>query len=81
MTVQRLIELRGIPTVLITVDPEQSRQANPPRALHPAPFEPGRSLGEPDPQLQKRILIDALELLTTATTPGLIERRDYSPPG
>ena len=79
MTAQRLIELRGIATVLITVDPEQSRQANPPRALHPAPYLPGRSLGEPDAELQRRILFDALGLLVSPGPPGTVDRRDYSP--
>jgi hypothetical protein len=78
VTVQRLIELRGIPTVLITVDPEQSAQANPPRALHPRPFVPGHSLGRPnDPALQKRILADALALVRDSREPGKIVSRDY----
>ena len=79
MTVQRLIELRGISTVLITVDPEQSAQANPPRGLHPQPFVPGHSLGKPnDPALQKRILNDALALVRDAKEPGRIVSRDYA---
>ena len=78
MTVQRLIELRGIPTVLITVDPEQSAQANPPRALHPRPFVPGHSLGRPnDAALQARILTDALALIRDAREPGKIITTDY----
>jgi hypothetical protein len=78
VTVQRLIEVRGIPTVLITVDPEQSAQANPPRGLHPRPFVPGRSLGRPnDGPLQKRILTDALALVREAREPGKIVSNDY----
>jgi hypothetical protein len=78
VTVQRLIELRGIATVLITVDPEQSAQANPPRALHPTPFVAGHSLGKPnEPALQKRILADALALVRDAKEPGRIVSRDY----
>jgi len=78
VTVQRLIELRGIPTVLITVDPEQSAQANPPRALHPRPFVPGHSLGRPnDVALQTRILTDALALIRDAREPGKIITTDY----
>jgi hypothetical protein len=79
VTVQRLIELRGISTVLITVDPEQSASANPPRALHPQPFAPGHSLGKPnDPDLQKRILGDALALVREAREPGAIVSRRYA---
>jgi hypothetical protein len=79
VTVQRLIELRGISTVLITVDPEQSAQANPPRGLHPQPFVAGSSLGKPnDPALQKRILSDALTLVRDAKEPGQIVSRDYA---
>lgn len=78
MTVQRLIELRGIPTVTITVSREQSAQANPPRALEPVGFEPGWSLGRPKaPDFQKRILLDALELVRDAREPGRIESREY----
>ena len=78
MPVQRLIELRRIPTVLITVDPEQSAQANPPRALHPRPFAPGHSLGRPnDVALQTRILTDALGLIRDAREPGKIITTDY----
>ena len=78
MTVQRLIELRGIATVLITVDPEQSAQANPPRGLYPRPFVPGHSLGKAkDTALQKRILGDALALVRDGKEPGKLVSRDY----
>ncbi len=78
VTVQRLIELRGIPTVCITVAPDESAQANPPRALHPRGFGPGHSLGRPDPAFQRRILADAIELARTASEPGRIVSRDYA---
>lgn len=77
MTVQRYIELVGIPTVGITVAPDQSAQAGPPRMLHPVGFQPGHSLGKPEPRLQRRILSDALELLVTQAQPGHIVARDY----
>lgn len=81
MTVQRLIELRGIPTVVITVEPEQSRQANPPRGLNPEGFPAGHSLGRPqDAALQKRILLDALDLLAHPVEPGTIVTRRYDTP-
>jgi hypothetical protein len=79
VTVQRAIEMQGIPTVLITVEPEESAQARPPRALCPKGFVPGHSLGRPrDAALQKRIILDALGLLLVSP-PGLgdVLTRDY----
>jgi hypothetical protein len=79
VTVQRAIEMQGIPTVLITVEPEESAQARPPRALCPKGFVPGHSLGRArDEALQKRIVMDALGLLL-ANPAGLgdVLSRDY----
>ena len=76
---QRLIEMVGIPTVVITVEPEESAQARPPRALCPRGFIVGHSLGKPnEPELQKRILTDALALLTGPARPGEVIERDYT---
>ena len=73
--------MRGIPTVLITVSPEVSAQMRPPRALYPKGFKIGNSLGRPDMrELQRRVLRDALGLLTEDTRPGqfvTIEYPDY----
>ena len=69
----------GISTVLITVEPEESAQARPPRALYPHGFVAGHSLGRPgDDALQKRIIIDALGLLQAPPRPGEVIRRDYT---
>lgn len=71
----------GIPTVLITVEPEESRQARPPRALCPRGFVAGHSLGKAgDASLQKWILMDALGLLLDVARPGEIVTRDYTSP-
>ncbi len=71
--------MQGIPTVLITVEPEESMQARPPRALAPRGFTVGHSLGRADDAtLQRRILIDALELLEHPVEPGTLATRDYS---
>ena len=71
VAVQREIEMKGIPTVLITVSPEVSAQMRPPRALYPKGFKIGNSLGRPNiRELQKRVLRDALHLLTQNTRPG-----------
>lgn len=78
MAVQREIELRGIPTVLITVSPEVSAQMRPPRALYPKGFKVGNSLGRPHlRELQRQVLRDALTLLTENTRPGDYVTREY----
>ncbi len=65
--------------MLITVSPNESEPAGPPRALYPKPFVPGSSLGKPnDPELQMRILRDALGLIQYPTQPGTIITKDYS---
>ena len=79
VTVQRSVEMLGIPTVLITVEPEETAQARPPRALYPRGFVAGHSLGRPnDEALQKWILMDALSLLRDPARPGEVIRRDYT---
>jgi hypothetical protein len=79
VTVQRTIEMIGIPTVVVTVEPEETAQARPPRALCPKGFVAGHSLGRPgDVALQKRILSDALALVTGEPRPGEVIERDYS---
>jgi D-proline reductase (dithiol) PrdB len=63
--------MKGIPTVLITVSPEVSAQMRPPRALYPKGFKIGNSLGRPGMrELHRRVLRDALALLTQDTRPG-----------
>jgi hypothetical protein len=65
-------------TVLITVSPNESEPAGPPRALYPKPFQPGSSLGKPnDREFQMRILRDALGLMQYPTEPGTIITREY----
>jgi hypothetical protein len=81
VTVQRTLEMIGIPTVVITVEPEETEQARPPRALCPKGFVAGHSLGRPgDAELQKRILVDALGLLVATPRPGEVVVRDYASP-
>lgn len=70
--------MRGIPTVLITVSPEVSAQMRPPRALYPKGFKIGNSLGRPRMrELQRRVLRDALSLLTQDTRPGSTTTIEY----
>ena len=57
--------------MLITISPEVSAQMRPPRALYPKGFKIGNSLGRPGMrELQKKVLRDALNLLTQNTRPG-----------
>jgi len=70
--------MRGIPTVLITVSPEASRQMRPPRALCPLGFKIGNALGRPFmADLQRKVLSDALLLLNEPARPGEIIERVY----
>jgi hypothetical protein len=63
---------------LITVSPEVSAQMRPPRAFYPKGFKIGNSLGRPNmPELQKKVLKDALILLTENTRPGEIITKEY----
>jgi hypothetical protein len=79
VTVQRSIEMIGIPTVVITVEPEETLQARPPRALCPRGFPAGHSLGRAnDEALQKWIIMDALALLTSDPRPGEVLMRDFT---
>lgn len=83
VTVQRAIEMIGFSTVCITVEPEETVQARPPRALCPQGFGVGHSLGRADDDaLQKWILMDAVQLLVADPRPGEVVVRDYtSQPG
>ena len=70
--------MRGTPTVLITVSPEVSAQMRPPRALYPKGFKIGNSLGRPNMrELQRKVMLDALRLLTQNTRPGEIITIEY----
>ena len=79
VAVQREIEMKGVPTVLITVSPEVSAQMRPPRALYPKGFKIGNSLGKPGLRdLQKQVLMDALSMLNQdCAKPGKAVTREY----
>jgi D-proline reductase (dithiol) PrdB len=78
VAVAREIEMRGLPTVVLTVSPEATRLMGPPRALFPG-FTPGHATGLPyRPDLQRHIVLDALGLLVTPMEPGQITERGYS---
>ena len=70
------LEAEGIPTTQISLIREHTEFIRPPRALW-VPFELGRPLGAPDnPELQRRILLSALELLEAPAGPVLVDFPD-----
>lgn len=76
---QRMIEMRGISTVAITVSPENTVQMRPPRALHPEGFTLGRVVGPRGRRDVHRAVVQAaLELLTVDVRPGSIVSRDFT---
>ncbi|HLZ63107.1 MAG TPA: glycine/sarcosine/betaine reductase selenoprotein B family protein [Ktedonosporobacter sp.] len=78
VSIQREIEMLGIPTVLITVAPDQSQQAGPPRAIAPMRFKLGNSLGGPGQNdLQRAVLLDAFKRWESREEPGQIWELTY----
>ncbi len=69
---QRAVERRGIPTVSITVARDITEHVKPPRALF-VPFMMGHLFGVPfHRQLQRRIILAALERLSVTDESGEI---------
>ena len=67
---QSAIERRGIPTVSLTVALDVTEHIKPPRAVF-LPFMMGHHFGVPfHKELQRRIIIEALDFLTTAERSG-----------
>ncbi len=70
---QREIEAKGVPTVLITVMPNESKTMRPPRAIHPVGHEMGRVLGVAgDASTQRKTLHEALKQFEKLNRPGQI---------
>jgi len=68
----------GLPTVLITLRPDASREMGPPRAIAPADFLLGDCLGPPNqPDLQRQVLRDALRRWEAREEPGDIWELTY----
>ncbi len=79
VTVQRAIEMVGIPTVLITLDKDQSSVMRPSRAINPEGFQFGHSLGKPFDQVTHgAVLTAALNRLIQKGEPGVIETMAFS---
>ncbi len=70
--------MRGIPTVLITVLPDDSKPMRPPRAIYPKGFKLGHGLGGPgQKELQKKVLLAALSQFTEPPAPGEIKEMEF----
>ena len=68
----------GIPTILITLIPENSQPAGPPRGFNPKGFKLGNCLGGPHQnELQLKVLKDALSRWEAREEPGHIWAREY----
>lgn len=68
----------GLPTVLITLVPQQSREVGPPRAIAPVGFALGDSLGLPHHvELQTAVLRDALRRWEAREEAGTIWEIEY----
>lgn len=79
VAIQREIEMLGIPTVLITLVPANSREMGPPRAIAPRGFTLGDVLGLPhQSRLQHQVLADALRRLEAREEPGSIWETEYA---
>ena len=69
---QRAIERRGVPTVSVTVARDVTEHAKPPRSVF-VPFMMGHHFGVPfHRELQRRIILEALDRLTQAEQSGEI---------
>lgn len=75
-----MLEVRGTPTVAIGLVRAQMEKTRPPRGLW-TPFQLGRPLGEPeDPAFQRRVLLQALDLLERRDGPVILEDFPDDPP-
>src|SRR6266481_8698851 len=73
VAVQREIEAKGIPTVIITAVPGETKLMRPPRAIYPVGSKPGHILGSAGEQEKhKRVLLEALRQFEVLRVPGEI---------
>jgi D-proline reductase (dithiol) PrdB len=71
VAVQREIEAKGIPTVLITAVPAETKMMRPPRSIYPVGSKPGHVLGSAgDREKQFRVLAEALRQFEVQNVPG-----------
>ena len=75
--VARVVEASGIPTVVVSTGRDLTELVRPPRSLfvnHPMGNPFGRA---DDPDAQRAILLDALELFAGISEPGTLVDADY----
>lgn len=73
------IEREGVATTSLSLIREHTEVMRPPRALW-VPFQLGRPLGAADdPAFQRRVLIEALQLLETAAEPTIVDFGEEAP--
>lgn len=76
--VARVIEARGIPTVLVSTGRDLTAQVLPPRSVF-VNFPMGNPFGRPgDVAMQRRILLDALRLAASARSGGELADLPYA---
>ena len=78
--VARFLEEKGFSTVVLTITPEFNREIGMPRiAAIEYPF--GRPIGQPnDPEGQRKVLLEALQVLDSARSPGQVSHLDFTWP-
>ena len=77
----RLLEAGGLSTILVTMMPSWAEQYGVPRAAA-VEFPFGHPLGLPDqPDMQTRVIRDALRVLAEARGPNAIVHLEHSWPG
>jgi len=70
--IQRAIEERGVPTVSVSVARDVTEAIGAPRAIF-LPWPMGHHFGVPfHKELQRRVLLEMLDALATASGPGFI---------
>ena len=75
--VARHAEAAGIPTLCMTSARDITRAVNPPRAAF-LDFPLGHTTGKPhEPDLQRRILVEALSSFDTMTAPGSMKELPF----
>lgn len=72
-TLAHVFEAAGLHTVILASNRSVAETMRPPRSLY-SEFPLGRPLGAPnDPAFQRRVLVQALELVETATEPAVVD--------